>query len=232
MRGVNDSETPAVEPSAPSQRAVDEAATPADPAQPAESQAQAPRRRGFGSARSMIISMVLVVLAVLAWWAWVPRADQTQQPVADVSGIAREVGLSKHWDPAVAAGLPKGWQPVNVRLVSTKDQPDTWQAGYDAPGGSYARVVQTDNGTSGWVSAQTDKSAPSGSVTIAGVRWNKLTRSDGGERALVRSKPMAGLSTVVTGTTDWSTLQEFAASLKPLSKSAFARSTVTGPPMS
>ncbi len=183
----------------------------------------------MGSARSMIISMVLVVLAVLAWWAWVPRADQTQHTVVDVAGIAREVGLSKHWDPAIAAGLPKSWQPVNVSLVSTDNQPDTWQAGYDAPGGSYARVVQTENGSPDWVRAQTDKSEAAGTVTLDGVQWKKLSRPDGGERALVRSKDLAGLSTVVSGTGDWSQLQKFAASLRPLSKSRLAKPTGTAP---
>lgn len=176
----------------------------------------------MGSVRSMIISMVLVTLAVLAWWAWVPRADQTQQQVADVAGIAREVGLSKHWDPAVATGLSKDWRPVNVRLVSSGDQPDTWQAGYDVPGGNYARVLQTSNGDAAWAQDQTDNSSATGTVTLDGVQWKKLSRSDGGERSLVRSKPMAGLSTVVTGTADWSQLEKFATALKPLSKSQLA----------
>lgn len=222
MRGVSDSETPAAEPGAAQASAGDEPTAEESAGQPAP-------RRGLGSVRSMIISMVLVVLAVVAWWAWVPRADQTQQRVEDVAGIAREVGLSKHWDPAVASGLPKGWQPVNVRLVPADKQPDTWQAGYDAPGGSYARVVQTKDGSPSWVQAQTDDSRAAGSVTIDGVRWDKLDRADGGERSLVRSEPLEGLTTVVTGTGDWSQVQKFAASLKPLSKSDFKSVGPTAP---
>lgn len=206
MSGVTDSEPPA-SPTAQT--------PPTDPGDAGRPQ----RRRGMGSARSMIISMVLVALAVLAWWAFVPRAEQTTQPTVDVAGIAREVGRAKHWDPAIAQGLPKGWQPVNVRLVSVDKQPDTWQAGYDAPGGCYARAVQTQDGTSDWVAAQTDQSTRTGSVTLAGVRWTQLTRADGGERSLVRSRPLAGLSTVVTGTCDWGRLHRFAESLQPLSKS-------------
>ncbi len=177
----------------------------------------------------MIISMVLVMLAVLIWWAWVPRASNTTQPTADVAGIAREIGLSKHWDPAVAVGLPKGWQAVNVRLVSVDNQPDTWQAGYDAPGGSYARVVQTDNGATSWVQAQTGDSKAAGSVTVDGVRWSKLQRTDGGERSLVRSQDLGGLSTVVTGTGSWDQLQAFATTLKPLSKSQLSKTGPTTP---
>lgn len=218
--GVSESETPAGGPSVTPQSPADGPATVGQPAS---------RRRGLGSARSMVISMVLVMLAVLAWWAWVPRASNPTQPTADVAGIAREIGLSKHWDPAVAVGLPRGWQPVNVRLVSVDQQPDTWQAGYDAPGGTYARVVQTDNGAASWVQAQTGQSTAAGAVTLHGVRWSKLQRSDGGERSLVRATDLAGLSTIVTGTGNWAQLQTFVKALKPLSKSQLATSAPTAP---
>lgn len=222
MRGVSESETPAGGTST----------TPQSPDGRPTVEQPAPRRRGLGSARSMIISMVLVMLAVLIWWAWVPRASNTAQPTADVAGIAREVGLSKHWDPAVAVGLPKGWQPVNVRLVSADKQPDTWQAGYDAPGDSYARVVQTKDGATSWVQAQTSESTSAGSVSVNGVRWSKLQRSDGGERSLVRSEDLGGLTTIVTGTGNWDELQEFAKSLKPLSRSQLSKTGPTAQPTS
>lgn len=218
MRGVSESETPPGGPSAAPQSPVDGRAPVGR---------SAPSRRGLGSARSMIISMVLVMLAVLVWWAWVPRASNTTQPTEDVAGIAREVGLSKHWDPAVAVGLPNGWQAVNVRLVSVGEQPDTWQAGYDAPGGSYARIVQTKDGAAAWVQAQTGVSKPDGFVTVHGVRWSKLQRTDGGERSLVRSADLGGLTTIVTGTGSWDQLQSFAKSLQPLSKSQLSKSGPT-----
>lgn len=170
----------------------------------------------------MVISMVIVVLAVIGWWAFVPRSDQPAQPVADLAGVAREVGISKHWDPAVADGLPQDWQPVNVRLVTASNLPDTWQAGYDVPDGKYIRLLQTEDGGSDWVKTQTGGGAAQGSVTIAGVKWSKVARSDGGERSLVRSEPLAGLTTVVDGTGDWPQLTRFAKSLEPLSKSSLA----------
>lgn len=188
------------------------------------------RRRGLGSVRSMVISMVIVVLAVLGWWAFVPRSDQPAQPVADLPGIAREVGISKHWDPAVADGLPKGWQPVNVRLVPAAHLPDTWQAGYAGPNGKYVRLLQTKAGGSDWVQTQTGDGVPAGTITINGVRWSKVERDDGGERSLVRAAPLGGLTTIVDGTGDWSQLTRFAKALKPLSKSSLA--TKQPPPTS
>lgn len=194
-------------------------------------EAQQPRsRRGMGGVRSMVISMVLVMLAALAWWAFVPRSNPNPQPVADVAGIAREIGLARHWDPAVADGLPTGWVPVNVRLVGGAGQPATWQAGYDAPGSKYVRLLQTKNGDATWVQAQTSSGAAAGSVTIDGVVWSKVERADGGERSLVRSVPLGGLATVVDGTGDWAQLTRFATSLKPLSKSSLSAKGSTSVP--
>lgn len=187
------------------------------------------RRRGLGSVRNMIISTVLVVLAVLAWWAFVPRSSQPPQPVADIAGIAREVGITEHWDPAVPDGLPKGWQPVNVRMVVASGQPDTWQAGYDVSGGKYIRVLQTKDANAAWVQTQTGNGSAKGSIRIDGVTWAKVERADGGERSLVRSAPLGGLATVVDGTGDWSQLTRFATSLKPLSKSSLATNGPTTP---
>ena len=170
----------------------------------------------------MIISMVIVVLAVIGWWAFVPRSDQPAAPVADIGGIAREVGISQHWDPAVADGLPTGWVPVNVRLVPAEHLPDTWQAGYDISGGKYIRVLQTERTSAEWLQTQTGGGASQGTVTINGVKWTRTARSDGGERSLVRSQPLGGLATVVDGTGDWSQLVRFAKALRPLSKSSLA----------
>lgn len=186
-------------------------------------------RRGMGSVRNMVISAVVVSLGCIAWWAFVPRSDKVTPPTVDVAGIAREIGLSQKWDPAVADGLPSGWSPVNVRLVSLSSQPKTWQAGYDAPNDGYAAVVQTkvsgDNRTS-WIKAQTGSGSAKGNVTIGGVTWAKVERSDGNQRSLVRQSALSGLATVVIGTGSWSQVQQFASALKPLSKSQLSS---TGP---
>nr|WP_281358872.1 DUF4245 domain-containing protein [Flexivirga aerilata] len=176
----------------------------------------------MGSAKNMVISAVVVALACLAWWAFVPRQEKVTRPVADVGGIAREIGIQQHWDPAVADGLPAGWSPVNVRLRTQSGVPPTWQAGYDAPGDGYAAVLQTKDGNAGWVKAQTGSGADKGTVAIAGGQWTKIERSDGEQRSLVRAAPLGGLTTVVTGTGDWTQLQGFAATVKPFSASALA----------
>ncbi len=163
-----------------------------------------------------MISMVVVVAACLVWVALFPRTKKVQQPVADAAGIAREVGSSQRWDVAIADGLPRGWSPINVRLLSDV-RPATWQAGYDAPEDRYVAVRQTPGGGAAWVRAQTGSAKRTGTVTIGGTSWTAYVRDDGDQRALVRSTPLGRLATVVIGTGPQSQLERFAAALRPLS---------------
>lgn len=202
---------------------MDDVTTPGQtmPSDDSTPSAAPPARRGMpGGIKSMLISTVVVVAACLVWWAFVPRVNRVSQPVEDVAGIAREIGLQQHWDPAVADGLPAGWQAVNVTLLDQSGQPATWQAGYDGPNNGYAAVLQTNDGGASWVNAQTGGGSTQGTVTIGGVAWTKVQRSDGDQRSLVRSSELSGLSTVVTGTGSWAQIEQFAAAVKPLSKSS------------
>ena len=171
-----------------------------------------------GSAKSMVISMLVLLAGCLVLVALVPRVSSVQQPVANVAAVAREVGDAQKWDVAVADGLPQGWTPTNVTLM-TDAPPDTWQAGYTTPGTHYAAVVQTSGGDGAWVSRQTGVATRLGTVSLGGATWVRYLRKDGEQRALVRSVPLGGLTTAVIGTAPWSQINQFAAALKPLSQS-------------
>lgn len=171
-----------------------------------------------GTAKNMVISMLVLLVGCLVLIALVPRVSSVQQPVANVAAVAREVGADQKWDVAVADGLPKGWTPTNVTLM-TDNPPDTWQAGYTTPGTHYAAVVQTSGGDAAWVSRQTGAAKRVGTVSLGGAMWTRYERNDGEQRSLVRSGPLAGLSTAVIGTAPWSQLNRFAAALRPLSHS-------------
>lgn len=195
---------------------------------PADEQetAPAPRRGMRGGVRSMIISLVVLFAGVAVWIALVPRVSSVSSPVADPQGIAREVGLQQKWDIAIPVGLPAGWAAQNVRLLTFDKQPATWQAGYDAPDGGYVAVLQTKKGDATWVDTQTYSGVASGTVTIDGVSWAKYDRAAKNQKSLVRSQPLSGLSTVVTGLGSWQQLQQFAGALKPVSQ-ALATSTAS-----
>lgn len=168
-----------------------------------------------GSAKSMVISMVVVLAACLLWIAMVPRVSNVSQPVVDVPGIAREVGLQQHWAVALPQGLSKDWIPTNVRLLKYDGSQPTWHAGYQGPSGKYLSLEQTLKGNEDWVKNQTGFGSPAGTVTLAGATWTRYSSSDKDQRSLVRDQPLAGLSTVVTGKADWPELEVMAAALKP-----------------
>ncbi len=170
-----------------------------------------------GSAKSMVISMIVVVAAVIGWMAMVPRVSSVSRPVADIDGIAREVGHAQHWDVAVADGLPKDWKPTNVRLLHPEHQPKTWQAGYTGPDDAYAAVRQTKGGATSWVRRQVGHGQKVGTTTIGGVTWTKYRRESNSQISLVRSKPLSGLTTMVTGKADWQQVEMLAGALVPYS---------------
>ncbi|NYJ75645.1 DUF4245 family protein [Allobranchiibius huperziae] len=189
------------------------------PSAQAQAGAPAPARRGMsGTAKNMVISMIVLIAGCLVLIALVPRVGSVQQPVANVAAIAREVGADQKWDVAVADGLPKGWTATNVTLM-TDDPPDTWQAGYTTPGTHYAAVVQTSSDDPSWVTRQTGAAKKVGTVSLGGATWTRYDRNDGEQRALVRSTPLGGLHTAVIGTAPWSQLTLFAKALRPLSHS-------------
>ncbi|PWJ24242.1 uncharacterized protein DUF4245 [Branchiibius hedensis] len=184
-----------------------------------QEQAPAPApRRMRGGVRSMVISMIVLLAAVAVWVAMVPRVSSVSTPIADPQGIAREIGAQQKWDIAIPVGLPDGWAAQNVTLLTFEKQPATWQAGYDAPNGGYVAAFQTKDGDATWVKQQTYSGVPAGSVTIDGVTWAKYDRASKGQKSLVRSTPLSGLSTVVTGLGTWEQLQQFAGALQPISQ--------------
>ena len=176
------------------------------------------RPRGMrGSAKSMVISMVVVGAACLVWLAFLPRISSVPQATVDDHGIARETAARKHWDVAIAQD-GRAWRPVNVRMLSLEDQRPTWQAGYAGPDDAYAAAQQTAGGDARWTRQQTGTDNRAGESTIGGVAWQRYEDVGHDQKSLVRSAPLGGLSTVVTGKGSWGQLEQFAGTLVPFSK--------------
>ncbi|KNX36450.1 hypothetical protein VV01_03660 [Luteipulveratus halotolerans] len=168
-----------------------------------------------GSARSMIISMVVLVAGCAVWLAMVPRVSTVPREVQDVPGIAREVGAQQKWQVALPQGLPAQWVATNVRLLKYDGKAPTWHAGYQAPSGKFVSLEQTKGGSDGWFKDQTGFGQAIGSVSVGGTTWTKFENTDKDQRSLVRTGPLGGLDTVVTGKAGWDELQHFAGTLKP-----------------
>ena len=178
-------------------------------------------RRGLGSLRSMVISMVLILVAVLAWVAMVPRVNQISQPAVDVTSVARAVRQETSWAISQPA-LPAGWKATNVRFSVAGDGLKTWHAGYLSPEGNYVSIDQTKDATERWVSAQTAQGQVEGTMFAAGRSWQKLSSASTIQRSLVsRDSAASGsdpsdLTTVLSGTAPYAQLAQFAAALRPV----------------
>ena len=178
-------------------------------------------RRGFGSLRSLVISMVVILAAVVAWTAMVPRIREINQPAVDVTTVARQVRQETSWAISQPQ-LPAGWKATNVRFTAAGDGLRTWHAGYLSPDGNYISIDQTQSGTDAWVSAQTSNGQADGTVFAAGTSWQKLSSSGSVQRSLVSRASVpggsgaSGLSTVLSGTAPYAQLAKFAAALKPV----------------
>lgn len=183
-------------------------------------------RRGFGSVRSMVISMIVIMVAVLAWVAMVPRVREVSQPAVDVTSVASQVRQETGWAISQPQ-LPAGWKATNVRFTSSAGGVRTWHAGYLSPDGHYVSIDQTPTAgaTGTWVSAQTSNGQGEGTLSAAGTTWLKLSSRDTVQRSLLskgsaskgsESKgSVAGeLTTVLSGTAPFAQLAQFAETLK------------------
>ena len=178
---------------------------------------QSPPRRGLGSLRSMIISMVVILVAVLAWVAMVPRVREVSQPAVDVTSAAVQVRRETGWEISQPR-LPAGWKATNVRL-SAVDGARTWHAGYLSPDGQYVSIDQTPTAgaSQGWVSSVTSNGQPDGTLSAAGTTWRKLSARGTVQRSLLsEEKGARGLTTVLSGTAPYAQLEQFAGTLQPV----------------
>src|SRR5665647_1104001 len=110
-------------------------------------------RRGMGTVRSMVISMVVILAAVLVWVAMVPRTREISQPAVDVGSVARQVRQETSWAISQPR-LPAGWKATSVRFTAAGGGLRTWHAGYLSPEGNYVSMDQTSlaGATDLWVS--------------------------------------------------------------------------------
>jgi len=178
-------------------------------------------RRGLGSLRSMVISMVVILAAVLAWVAMVPRVREVSQPAVDVTSVATQVRRETGWAISQPA-LPAGWKATNARFTPAAGGvggAGTWHAGYLSPDGQYVSIDQTPatGANQSWVSAVTSGGRADGTLAAAGTTWRKLSSPDIVQRSLLSTASgVRPLTTVLSGTAPYAQLAEFAEALKPV----------------
>ena len=175
-------------------------------------------KRGMGTLKNMVISMVVVLAFVVVWIAMVPRPNAITQPPVDVTSVAQQVRAETHWPILQPRGLPAGWRATSVRFVRSTDGLMTWHAGYQSPDGNYVAVEQTRGATQTWVEAQTNRGRAEGTLEAGGTTWTKIDRKDKVQFSLVsRGRSAQDLTTIVTGTAPYAELAAFAEKLQPVS---------------
>jgi hypothetical protein len=168
-----------------------------------------------GSVANMIRSLLVIGVLVAVLVAVVPRVNNVSQPPVDVAGASVEYARASGWPLERPENLPDGWKATSVRYVRSTDGLMTWHAGYQSPTGNYVAIEQTKDATSGWVEAQTNRAAMTGSVEAGGRTWGTYVRSGKVQNSLVH-KASAGdeLTTIITGTGTLDELSAFAGTLQ------------------
>jgi Protein of unknown function (DUF4245) len=170
-----------------------------------------------GSAANMVRSLLVIGALVALLVAIVPRVNTVSQPPVDVASTAAEVARSSGWPIERPEGLPEGWKATSVRYVRSTDGLMTWHAGYQSPTGNYVALEQTQDATSEWVSAQTNRAPRTGELQAGGRTWGQYVRTGKVQNSLVEQPEGEGrLTTIVTGTGTFEELAAFAEALRPV----------------
>jgi hypothetical protein len=168
-----------------------------------------------GSVANMLRSLLVIGALVAVLVAVVPRVNNVSQPPVDVGGASVEVAKQSGWPIERPGNLPDGWKATSVRYVRSTDGLMTWHAGYQSPTGNYVAIEQTRDATSGWVEAQTNRAAKTGTVEAGDRTWDTYVRGGKVQNSLVhRASAGDELTTILTGTGTFEELSAFAGTLE------------------
>lgn len=174
-----------------------------------------PRR--MGTAKSMVISMVVVLGFVLVWLAMVPRPSYINQPPVDVLSVARQAKVQSGLALTSPQGLPTGWKASDARYQRSSNNVMTWHVQYSTPGGQYAAVDQAARVTPAWVHSHVLFSTRVGTRQIEGRTWVTYRRAANNLYAMVRpASSSGGITIVASGTAPYPVLQELVEHLRPV----------------
>ncbi|HET8599217.1 MAG TPA: DUF4245 domain-containing protein [Segeticoccus sp.] len=179
----------------------------------------------MGTARSLLISMIVVLAFVAVWVAFVPRPNGNPPQSVDAMASAKQVRQQQGWDLRMPASLPKGWRATSVRFGPGPDSLQTFHAGYlSRDENSYVGLEETTHATAHWLEVKAGSATHPGTVTVEGEAWQKRTATDehGVTTHSLVLRGGKGLTVVVAGNGTYADLARFAGRLQPLSASSRA----------
>jgi len=168
-----------------------------------------PNARLRQTVRDMVLSLAvcLAAIGVIMLITWRPAPDPVR--VVDPTPLLLQARIEADYPVLYPADLDAAWRPTSARWeVTEASMPDAaWHVGFVTPDEAYAQFGQSASADPDYVASQVGGAQPAG-------EWQGWLRYDStDQRALVRID--GAVTTVVSGTAPWPTLQLLAERLSP-----------------
>lgn len=156
--------------------------------------------------RSLAVVLALVGVLVLVTY----QSQQQEVRTVDVATVAAQAQRQAPFDLLVWPA-PDGAQATSVRWQATEGSGGipVWHLGYLVNGEDYLQISQSATTDVRFVPEQTAGGKAAGELAIGDARWQRYEQPN--RRSLVGIE--AGVTTVVSGTLDWPTLEKAAGSI-------------------
>lgn len=161
----------------PSPRVVAELGRPETPDETAARKAEASLTyRSSQTTRNLIAALLVTLGIVLVIVLAVPRGDLPERAPIDVASVAQDVETARGID-VVVPSVPADWG-VNVAAVESGDVTE-WTIVYALPSeADFIRVAQGFGADAAWASRKLRGTAPTGTVSVDGVVWDRYEIAD------------------------------------------------------
>ena len=177
-----------------------------------------PTGRSTGQLRKTVTDMVLsmaVVLAVvfvIVLLAWRPTPQVIN--VIDPSPAIAQATAQADFPLVTPIGLSDAWRPTSARWEPSPESgtDPVLHIGYVTPTDQYGQVSLSRSATERYLGEQTSGGRPIDTREVAGAVWQRWEADD--RRSLVLIED--GVTTIVSGTGEWSEIEGLAATLQPV----------------
>jgi hypothetical protein len=159
----------------------------------------------------MIMSLGVVLLVVGFVVLFVPRPNTDAVRVVDYTAQLTQARSNSPYPILAPVGLSNRWRATSVRYEPGQSA-TTWHLGFVTPQDAYAGVEQSNGPRAAFTEEMTNDGSPEGTTEIDGVTWERRLRESRLQRSLVLAED--NVTTIVTGTTTWTELQELASALR------------------
>jgi Protein of unknown function (DUF4245) len=160
---------------------------------------------------SMAVVLALVFVIVLLAWRPTPQVVNVIDPAPAISQATNQADF-----PLVApSGLSEDWRPTSARWEPSPESGSdpVFHIGYVTPTDQYGQVSLSRAATERYLGEQTSGGRPIDTREVDGAVWQRWEADD--RRSLVLID--GGVTTIVSGTGEWSEIEGLAATLQPVS---------------